>query len=130
MKQVSVRIHRIDTQTAYASCHIHGPEKIIERNETRVFRIGKHPAQVIVAYVQIMIIKVGCNGIRNRHPRHVRAYARKEIVVDFIQVVVLVRVQMQFESHAVGQETRMDADVARPVDRRRKEAQAGGNDEQ
>lgn len=61
VKIVPVGIYLINTEVAHAVEGINGAEEVFYSHEAHVFRIGKYPAEVIVAFVQVAV--VGIQGV-------------------------------------------------------------------
>ena len=112
IKESPVRINLIYTQVTTMVYRINRPEEIIQGHETQVFRTRQNPAKVIVPFIQITVISIHrrCPGISQ--VVDIRVDSTQEIKIHFIQVIVLVLVQIQFESHTVGQETGMYPDIS------------------
>lgn len=61
VKIVPVGIYLINTEVAHAVEGINGAEEVFYSHEAYIFRIGKYPAEVIVAFVQVAV--VGIQGV-------------------------------------------------------------------
>lgn len=58
VKIVSVGIYLINTEVTHIVEGINGAEEVFYSHEAHVFRIGKYPAEVIVAFVQVAVIGI------------------------------------------------------------------------
>lgn len=58
VKIVPVGIYLIDTEVAHAVEGINGAEEVFYSHEAYIFRIGKYPAEVIVAFVQVAVVGI------------------------------------------------------------------------
>lgn len=58
VKIVPVGIYLIDTEVAHAVEGINGAEEVFYSHEAYVFRIGKYPAEVVVAFVQVAVVGI------------------------------------------------------------------------
>lgn len=58
VKIVPVGIYLINTEVAHAVEGINGAEEVFYSHEAYIFRIGKYPAEVIVAFVQIAVVGI------------------------------------------------------------------------
>lgn len=109
---IPVGIYLVNTEVAYVVHRIDGTEEIFDAHKADVLRIRQYPAKVIVAFVQVTVIGIQGAAVSNGDTGKVRIDIVQEIVVDFVQVVVLVGTQMQFEGHAVGQEACIDSEIS------------------
>ena len=72
----------------------------------------KVPIAGVVSFVQVTVICIHRTSVGNGNARNVWTYIAEKVVIDFVQVVVLVAVEVQFKGHSVGQEAGIDPEVA------------------
>lgn len=65
IKIIPVGIYLINTEVAHAVHRIDGTEEIFDAHEAYIFRIGKYPAEVIVAFVQVTVVRIQGTAVSN-----------------------------------------------------------------
>lgn len=65
VKIVPVGVYLINTEVAHAVHRIDGTEEIFDAHEAYIFRIGKYPAEVIVSFVQVTVVRIQGAAVSN-----------------------------------------------------------------
>lgn len=58
IKIIPVGIYLINTEVAHVVEGVDGTEEVFYPHEAYIFRIGKYPAEVIVAFVQVAVVGI------------------------------------------------------------------------
>lgn len=90
----AVGVDFVDVQITYVVHRVEWPEEIFQCDEACIFRTGQHPAQVIVPDIQITVVGIHGIHVGDGYFCNIGVDAVEEIIIDFIQVVVLVGVKM------------------------------------
>lgn len=112
MKVMMVVIDVIHSQAAYMIVDIERSEEVFYAKESCIERASQYPAEFIVSDVEVVIVCIHSISVSSCHSIEIWVDAYQEIVVDFIEIVVLPLAQVEFVSHAVSQEACISADVA------------------
>ena len=112
IEEIPIGIYLVHTQVTYIVQSINRTEEIFYCQESCISRAGKYPAQVIVSFIQISVIRIKSGSIGTSHPCQIRIYSTQKIEVYFKQIIVLALIQVQFESHTVCQKAGIDTNIA------------------
>ena len=105
VEMVMIGIRDVNTEVPTIATGINRPVEILGLHKAVVLATTQHPAEVIIAHIQIVIIAVERPFISKQHIIHHIAYTGDEVIIDFIYIIVLLGVQVQFISHLIGEET-------------------------
>lgn len=101
---VVVGIGDVDAEMPTITTGVDGSIEVVGLYEAAVLAAAQHPAQVVIAHIQEVIVTVERPFFATQHIVHQIAYTGDEVIVDFIHIVVLLGVQVQFISHFIGKE--------------------------
>ncbi len=103
-EMVMIGVRDVNTEIPMVATGINRSVEIVGTYEATVLATAQHPTKVIVAHVQIVVITVECPLVSPQYVVHHIAHTGDEIVIDFIDIVVLLVAKIQFVCHLVGQE--------------------------
>ena len=106
IEMVMIGISNVYPEVPSATVCIDRTIEIIRLQETVILRIVQHPAQVVITYIQIIIIIIQCPFVSVYHIIHQITDGIDKIEIDLIDIIVLSCAQVQFIRHLVCQETR------------------------
>lgn len=98
---IMVYICDINTEVPIVSTRIDRAIEILCPQKAAVLRVAHYVAQIIVSYVEGLIIIIQCPFISANHIIHNIAYRIDEIVIDLIRIIVLIGVHIQLISHLI-----------------------------
>ena len=105
IEMIVIGIRDVNTEVPTVSTGIDGAVEILCLHKASILPAAKHPAEIVISYIQIIIITIERPLIAIQYIIHQIAYAGNEIIIDFIHIIVLLGVQIQLISHFIGEET-------------------------
>lgn len=104
VEMVVVGIVDVYPEVPTVSTGIDGPVEVIGLYEAGILAAAQHPAKVVIAYIEVVVVAIERPLFASHHIVHQIAYAGNEVVVDFIYIVVLLSVEIQLIGHLIGEE--------------------------
>lgn len=104
---VTIGISNVDTEIPSATTCIDRTIEIIGLQKTSILRIAQYPTQVVVTYIQIIIIIIQRPFVSTYHVIHQIADGIDKIEIDLVDIIILGSIQVQFIRHLICQETRL-----------------------
>lgn len=104
-EMVMVGVRDVDTEIPMVATGVDRPVEIVGTYEAAILAAAQHPTEIVVAYIQIVIITVERPFISPQHIVHHIAHGGNEVIIDFIDIVVLLVTQIQLVCHLIGKET-------------------------
>lgn len=102
---VMVVIGHVNPEVPTVSAGINRPVEVFGLHETPILAVAQHPAKVVIAHVEVIVVAVERPLFAPQHIVHQVAHAGNEVVIDFIHIVVLLSVEVQLVGHFIGEET-------------------------
>jgi hypothetical protein len=96
-----ISVDIVDAEKPSTCSHSNRAIEIVQVHETTILTVSQHPAKVIIAKVQSIVVIIDSPLITVYHIIHCVAERVDEIVIDLIYIFVLAVVQSQFISHLV-----------------------------
>lgn len=125
VEMIVIRISNVDAEVPPSTTGIDGAIEIIGSQEATVLRVAQHPAQIIIAHIQRLVIVVQCPLITAHHLVHQVAYRGDKVIVYLVSIVVLSGIHVQLMRHFIGQEASLFPNPA--IAHRRHTCAAHGN---
>lgn len=100
-----VVIALMDAEQPAAAVSIDGAIEVVQSQERTVLQLIHNVAQILITVIQVGIVAIDSRIVSVADIVHVRIDRAKEIVVDFVTILILLWGEVQFVSHAVAQET-------------------------
>lgn len=112
IEMVAVGVGDVDAERPASTVYIHRTVEVGRLHKPPELTVAQHPAQVVVAHVQIVVIAVQGPLFAPKHVVHQVSDAGDEVVVYLVHIVVLLRIELQFVGHLVRKEKSFLADLA------------------
>ena len=107
VKMVRIGISDINPERPAPTAHINRAEEVGSLHETGVLPATQHPTQIVIAHIQIIIVTVQRPFLTPQHIIHQITHTGNEVIINFIHIVILCCIQVQFISHLIRKETRL-----------------------
>ena len=105
VEELVVGVCHVDAQIPLLARAEDGTVEVIGLHELAILIIGEHITGILVAAVQQRVIIVDGIPISAHHIVHHLVGLIQEVVIDFVEVVILAWGEIQLVRHAVGKET-------------------------
>lgn len=104
IEMVVVGVGDVDAERPASTVYIYRTVEVGRLHEPAELTVAQHPAQVVVAHVQIVVIAVQGPLFASKHVVHQISDAGDKVVVYLVHIVVLLCIEIQFVGHLVRKE--------------------------
>ena len=104
IEMIRIGISNINPERPSSATHIDRTEKISGLHETGILSAAQHPAQIVITYIQIIVITIQSPFFPPQDIVHQIPYTRDKVIIDFVHIIILFRIQFQLIGHLVRKE--------------------------
>ncbi len=105
IEEVHIIIYQINAELPFILMCVNGTVEMLGSHKAAILHAGEYPTEVIIAYIQKIIITLQRIIIPSHHIVHQVADIVHKVIIHLVHIIVLLRTEFQFVCHTVCEET-------------------------